>query len=250
MKITPLEIRQKNFEVNFRGYNKDEVNAFLLTLSQEWERLMDEAKELRIKLETAEKEVAKLREVESSLFKTLKTAEDTGSNLIEQSRQTAELLLRETQLKADAVLNEAKTKAKDLTDEAELHSRQRMAEMEMRLKSLAENYRKLENTRDDLLQDLKRISQDTIERAERIRNGNKDFDVDLHVSTATKEMHKVVYPNKSVDYTPPKAEKNPVPQGANMPLISEPEPELITQETVSVEVKGTKKITSFFDEIE
>jgi DivIVA domain-containing protein len=72
MKITPLEIRQKTFEKNFRGYEKDEVHAFLLTLSQEWERLMDENKELRIKLEGTEREVGKLREVESSLYKTLK----------------------------------------------------------------------------------------------------------------------------------------------------------------------------------
>lgn len=248
MKITPLEIRQKTFEVNFRGYNKDEVNAFLLTLSQEWERLMDETKEMRIKLEASEKEVAKLREVESSLFKTLKTAEDTGSHLIEQSRQAAELLLRETQLKADAVLNEAKTKAKDLTDEAELLSRQRLAEMEMRLKALAENYKKLENTRDDLLHELKRISQDTIERAERIRNSNKDFDADLHITTATKELHKVVYPNKQPDYTPPKAETPASP--LQEPALPEPEPELVLEQTVVVEARGTKKITSFFDEIE
>ena len=51
MRITPLDIRQKTFEKNFRGYEKDEVNAFLLTLSQEWERVLDENKECRIKLE-------------------------------------------------------------------------------------------------------------------------------------------------------------------------------------------------------
>jgi cell division initiation protein len=34
MRVTPLEIRQKTFEKNFRGYQTDEVNAFLLTLSQ------------------------------------------------------------------------------------------------------------------------------------------------------------------------------------------------------------------------
>ncbi len=249
MKITPLEIRQKNFEVNFRGYNKDEVHAFLLSLSQEWERLMDESRELRIKLEASEKEVAKLREVESSLFKTLKTAEDTGSNLIEQSRQAAELLLRETQLKADALLNEAKTKAKDLTDESELHARQRLAEMEMRLKALAENYKKLESTRDDMLHELKRIAQDTTERAERIRNSNKGFDVEQHLSTATNEFQKIVYPNKRTDYTPPKAETPPSPP-ARQPIIREPEPELVMEQTVVIEAKGTKKISSFFDEIE
>src|SRR6187397_2909696 len=103
MRITPLDIRQKTFEKNFRGYEKDEVNAFLLTLSQEWERFMDENKELRIKLEATEREVSKLREVETSLFKTLKTAEDTGANVIDQAKRAAELHLRESQLKADAL---------------------------------------------------------------------------------------------------------------------------------------------------
>ena len=45
MKITPLEIRQKTFEKSFRGLDKDEVNAFLLSLSHEWERMLDENKE-------------------------------------------------------------------------------------------------------------------------------------------------------------------------------------------------------------
>ncbi|MEY3405799.1 MAG: hypothetical protein RL161_1229, partial [Bacteroidota bacterium] len=69
MKITPLEIRQKTFEKNLRGYDKDEVNAFLGTMSQEWEKMLDELKEARMKLESAEREVAKLREVESTLYK-------------------------------------------------------------------------------------------------------------------------------------------------------------------------------------
>ena len=76
------------------------MNAFLQTLSQEWERVMDEGKELRIKFEAAEREVLKLREVEVSLFKTLKTAEDTGANVIEQARQAADLSMRESQLAA------------------------------------------------------------------------------------------------------------------------------------------------------
>ncbi len=59
---------------------------------------------MRIRLETTEREVNKLREVESSLFKTLKTAEDTGvANTIDQANKTAELILRENQMNADAL---------------------------------------------------------------------------------------------------------------------------------------------------
>jgi len=50
MKITPLEIRQKEFEKKLRGYDKEEVNAFLESLSKEWERVLDENKEYKIKL--------------------------------------------------------------------------------------------------------------------------------------------------------------------------------------------------------
>src|SRR5690349_7071987 len=144
MKITPLDIRQKSFERTMRGYDKDEVTAFLVTLSQEWERLIDETKELRIKYESSEREVSKLREVESSLYKTLKTAEDTGSNMIEQANKTAELHLRETQMKAEAMLNEAKTKAKDTIEESEVTAKELVEEMEDRLKELVEDYKKLE----------------------------------------------------------------------------------------------------------
>ena len=41
MKITPLEIRQKSFEKVFRGYDKDEVAAFLQILGSEWEKSSD-----------------------------------------------------------------------------------------------------------------------------------------------------------------------------------------------------------------
>ena len=40
MKVTPIEIRQKDFNKVFRGYDKEEVDAFLKSLSQEWEKLM------------------------------------------------------------------------------------------------------------------------------------------------------------------------------------------------------------------
>jgi len=52
---------------------------------------IEKISDLKIKLEASENEVEKLREVESSLFKTLKTAEDTGANLIDQANKLAEI---------------------------------------------------------------------------------------------------------------------------------------------------------------
>ena len=195
MKITPLEIRQKAFERALRGYDKDEVNAFLLSLSQEWERALDEAKELRVKHETSEREVNKLREVESSLYRTLKTAEDTGANVIGQANKAAELHLKETQLRAEGMLNEAKVKAKDTIELAEVTSKQMLEEMEDRLKALVQQYKGLETYRDNLLSDLKRMAGETIDRVERMRTVAREFDPEQHLNMAKRETKKALYPN-------------------------------------------------------
>jgi len=190
MRITPLEIRQKSFEKHFRGYDKDEVNAFLLTLSQEWERATDETKEYRLKLETAEREVTKLREVESSLYKTLKTAEDTGANVIEQARQAADLHLRESQMKAEGMISEAKGKAKDAMEEADAKAKEILADMEDRLKLMVENYKRLETSRDDLISDLKRIASDTLDRVERAKAQALSFDAEQHFKSIRNQNKK------------------------------------------------------------
>ena len=243
MKITPLEIRQKTFEKNFRGYEKDEVHGFLLTLSQEWERMQDENKELRIKLESAEREVSKLREVEGSLYKTLKTAEDTGANVIEQSRKTAELHLKESQLRAEALMNEAKSKAKDMIEESEMRAKQIIADMEDRLKSLIDNYKKLESSREDLMSDLRRLGTDLLERVERARQNVKDFDADKHLYTVKREAKRAAFPNLGYERVKTEsARQEEQDTSVQDDTAQEPEPAV-------VEAQSRKSKKSFFDEI-
>ncbi len=241
MRITPIEIRQKTFEKNFRGYEKDEVNAFLLTLSQEWERMSDENKELRIRLEATEREVTKLREVESSLYKTLKTAEDTGAHVIEQARVTAELHLKESQLKAEALLNEAKTKAKDTIEESDVRAKEIVAEMEDRLKLLVENYRKLETAREDLLSDLKRLANDMLDRVERSRLMSKDFNPDQHLAMARKEAKRIAFPN--IDFERPQKNEWKDKSKEEKPK----EPENVWKEEIQAEHEPLKKVEDTFE---
>lgn len=250
MKITPLEIRQKSFEKVLRGYDKDEVAAFLTTLSQEWERLIDETKELKIKYESSEREVSKLREVESSLYKTLKTAEDTGANLIDQANKAAELHLRETQLKAEAILNESREKAKNIQEETEMLSRQITEEMEERLKELVDDYKNLDLQRENLLADLKRISVESLDRLERTKR--EPFSPEQYLSKAKREIKRLVFPNAE----PAPRAVAPEPVVAPAP----PEPVVVIQETIKVvqevvvappapaQPQATSR--SFFDDIE
>jgi cell division initiation protein len=237
MKITPLEIRQKTFERTLRGYDKDEVNAFLYNLSQEWERMQDDVKELKSKFEHAEREVVKLREVENTLYRTLKTAEDTGANVIDQANKSAALLIRESQVKSDGMVSEAKMKARNIIEEAEQTTRSFVEEMEERLKTLAEQYKTLELHRDNLLSDLKRFAAETNERVERAKNTSREFNPDTFLASARREAKKVTFPKEMEKAAEKAVEK----------VMVETKVAYAEAETVSVQPRVPR---SFFDDIQ
>ena len=173
MKITPLEIRQKTFEKAFRGLDKDEVNAFLLTLSQQWEKLLDENKDLRMKLDASHRETQKLREVESSLYKTLKTAEDTGNSILEQANKSAELRAREAELKANELLNQARNQARQVLEEAKREADKVVSEMQQEVKTLEQDYQRMEGHLDTMVRELKNLANEALERVEKTKSKPK-----------------------------------------------------------------------------
>jgi cell division initiation protein len=184
MKITPLEIRQKTFEKVFRGYDKDEVAAFLQVISEEWIKANDERKSLEIKLEASEKEITKLREVESSLYKTLKTAEDTGANMIEQANKAAELQLKETQIKAEHMVREAKAKASLIIGNSEKRAKDIISKMLTEIKSLENNFNAALNLKENLIADLTNLSSATLERAQKFKKQKDKLDIEKYIKEA------------------------------------------------------------------
>ncbi len=169
MKITALDIRQKTFEKSFRGVDKDEVQAFLNTVSQQWERLGDENRELRLKLEHAQHDVQKMREVESSLYRTLKTAEDTGNSITEQAQRDADLRRREAQLLAEQTLSEARQRARAIVEEAYQTATTTVADMQKEVAGLGQECQRLEQQLDTLVRDLHHLASDALEKVERAR---------------------------------------------------------------------------------
>lgn len=190
MKITPIEIRQKSFEKKaFGGYDKDEVTAFLQALSQEWEKVNNEMRELRLKLEMAEKEVGQLRQVETSLFKTLKTAEDTGSHIVEQAKKDAELKVKEAQLKADEILSDARNQARIMVQKADVKSKNFLQESLAEMKKIKQECVMLEDYRDNLIAELKNMAYSMLDKASRSENKNilESFDAKIKEAESTLE---------------------------------------------------------------
>ncbi|HLT08510.1 MAG TPA: DivIVA domain-containing protein [Cyclobacteriaceae bacterium] len=180
MRITPLEIRQKTFEKIFRGYDKDEVTAFLTLLSQEWEKISDEKKMLELKYEQAQKESEKLKQVEGSLFRTLKSAEDTGAAIIEEANKTAELIINDARTKAEALTSDADKQARQKIEAAESHAKAVLDNLKQDVSALIENYETLLAQREIVIKNLKSIAAETLETVKIAEDELEHIDITAH----------------------------------------------------------------------
>jgi len=120
MKITPLDIQQMEFKGRFRGYDREEVQAFLRSVSQTVEELFKENMGLKERADKLYQEVTELRKKETTLNELLVTTQTMAENLKETARKEADLILREAEMKAEDILKSAhvdfRTLQRDLLD--------------------------------------------------------------------------------------------------------------------------------------
>jgi len=110
MRITPLDIQQKQFPMKFRGFDVEEVYAFLEVVREEMEDVMRENASLKEQVHRAENQIKEYRDMETTLRETLMTAQQMVEEYKTNSRKEAELLIREAEIKADGVMKEAQEK--------------------------------------------------------------------------------------------------------------------------------------------
>ncbi len=103
--LTPLDIQNQTFNRALRGYDPEEVRTFLRQVAQAWSRILEDQQEFRKKVETLSQEIARYREMESLLQRTLLQAEESSRALIENAEKKAQLIVHEAQQKAEALLH-------------------------------------------------------------------------------------------------------------------------------------------------
>ena len=92
MKITPLEIKQQQFEKSLRGYDVADVQAFLTLVSTEFEYLITKNKELEDQIDKLSDRVKHYERVEEALHETLQTTKESVAQKIDNARSEAKFL--------------------------------------------------------------------------------------------------------------------------------------------------------------
>ncbi|MBC2721362.1 DivIVA domain-containing protein [Desulfosporosinus sp.] len=125
MEMTPLDIRNKTFRKGIRGYQCEEVERFLETVSQEFESAYTENFELREKTKDLESEISHYRQIESTLQQTLLLAQKTAEEVKEAAHRQASLILREAEHEKMSKVSEAQQKWEEIQEEIQGLSRKR-----------------------------------------------------------------------------------------------------------------------------
>ncbi len=110
MRITPLDIQQKQFPMKFRGFDVEEVYAFLEVVREEMEDLLRDNASLKENMHRMETQIKDYKDMETTLRETLMTAQQMVEDYKTNARKEAELLVREAELRADSLLKEAQEK--------------------------------------------------------------------------------------------------------------------------------------------
>jgi cell division initiation protein len=125
MRITPLDITQKSFRRALRGYDRQEVEAFLALVASEFEEAVREVQALRQDVTRMDEEIAEFRGRERSLQETMVTAQKACEDIRESARKEAEITLAEAELQAEKIVQAAHSRFLRIVDDISELKRQR-----------------------------------------------------------------------------------------------------------------------------
>ena len=148
--LTPLDIENKKFSKQMmNGYSVNEVDEFLDELTADYEKLYKETTDSKNKIADMQEEMAKYKNIESTLNNTLimaQTAADDVKNLAKQQ--------------ADNILSEAQANAKQAVTELEQEIALKQKELEDLQKQFDVYKAKMESLLISQLELLKEVNKD------------------------------------------------------------------------------------------
>ncbi|MTK11102.1 MAG: DivIVA domain-containing protein [Clostridiaceae bacterium] len=119
MKITAMEITNKEFKKTIRGYSPDEVDEFLDKIAEDYENLYKENSTLKEKLSNIEDKIEHYNKMESTIQNTLLLAQNAAEQARENAKKESELIVKNANDTAQRIIDKAHHDVLQITDDFE-----------------------------------------------------------------------------------------------------------------------------------
>ena len=151
-----------SFSKSFRGYNVSEVDAYVQSVENFETETENTLAKLNHKTAELEAEVTRLREIESSLFRALKLAEESQQNFAAKMERESKSILDKATKEADAIKKKADVDAQKQALLTENERKQTLAQAGQELKEQERQLRNLQEAQKEIATQLKHISEQTL----------------------------------------------------------------------------------------
>ena len=135
MKLSPQMIKKQEFDKSMRGYNIEEVQAFLNKVSSEWNEIIKENDQLKSEIEKLKHELNGFHLIEKKLQENILKSEETSFQTIDSAKKESAALVKAAELKAEQLIHKAEVKVNELQNSV-LNLRQEKDLIIARLRSI------------------------------------------------------------------------------------------------------------------
>jgi cell division initiation protein len=125
MKLSPVDIESHGFKVVWRGYDPDEVRAFMGQISHELTALLRERQSLVEQSKTQFDRLSQVDDYEARLRDVMLSANKLAEASREDAQREAELIIKEGEIRADQILSEGRSELRRVQEEVHLLKRQK-----------------------------------------------------------------------------------------------------------------------------
>jgi cell division initiation protein len=106
MRISALDIRQQQFTTRLRGFDRQEVEAFLEDVAEDYESVVKENTLLKEQLAALEERSRNITEHERTLQDTLVTTHRLTEEMKQAAKREAEIIVRDAEMRGEKVAEE------------------------------------------------------------------------------------------------------------------------------------------------
>lgn len=117
MKLTPMDINNKEFKRGLRGYNPEEVDEFLDEVVENYEELYKDNSKLREKVATLTEQIEHYSKIESTIQNTLVLAQNAADQAKSSAEKEAELVVKNANETAQRIVDKAHADVIQINDE-------------------------------------------------------------------------------------------------------------------------------------
>ena len=155
MPIRPIDIRRKEFRNGFRGYDANQVDDFLDTVADEFERNYNENQRMREETNSLRERLQQFEDLEGSIRAALVHAEQAANDLRRSANREAEDVRQSARREAEFTIKDAQNR-----------SHQMLADSASRIERVQDSYEALQDAKRSFANDFRHLLKTYMEMME------------------------------------------------------------------------------------